>query len=82
MVKQASLASDLASIVGRENAVPGSATYAVDGLSPKTVIRPRTYDEVCGVMGYANAGRLAVIPLGGRVHAGLAIRSAAFARAR
>ncbi|MDP9180338.1 MAG: FAD-binding oxidoreductase [Chloroflexota bacterium] len=71
MVKQASLASDLASIVGRENAAPGTPEYAVDGLAPKSVVRPRTPDEVASVISYANANRLAVIPLGGRLHAGL-----------
>jgi glycolate oxidase FAD binding subunit len=71
VVKQASLASGLASILGRENAVPGTPEYAVDGLAPKSVVRPGTYEEVCGVMRYANGGRLAVIPLGRRLHAGL-----------
>ncbi len=71
MVKQASLASNLASIVGRENVAPGTPEYAVDGLAPKSVIRPGTPDEVAGVMSYANANRLAVIPLGGRNHAGI-----------
>jgi glycolate oxidase FAD binding subunit len=71
VVKQASLAWDLASIVGPENAAPGTPAYAVDGLAPKSVVRPRTYEEVCGVIRYANAGRLAVIPLGGHLHAAL-----------
>ena len=71
MVKQASLAWDLASIVGPENAAPGTPAYAVDGLAPKSVVRPRAYEEVCGVIRYANAGRLAVIPLGGHLHAAL-----------
>ena len=71
MVKQASLASDLASIVGRENAAPGTAAHAVDGLAPKSVVRPGTSEEVADVMRYANANGLAVIPLGGRLHTGL-----------
>jgi glycolate oxidase FAD binding subunit len=71
VVKQASLASDLASIVGRENAVPGTSEYAVDGLAPKTVVRPGTPEEVAGLMQYANANELAVIPLGGRNHAAI-----------
>lgn len=71
MVKQASLASNLAAIVGPENVAPGTPEYAVDGLAPKSVIRPGTPDEVAGVMSYANANRLAVIPLGGRNHAGI-----------
>jgi glycolate oxidase FAD binding subunit len=71
VVKQASLASDLASIVRRENVAPGTPEYAVDGLAPKSVVRPGTPDEVAGVMGYTNAGRLALIPFGGRLHAGL-----------
>ncbi len=71
MVKQASLASNLASIVGRENVAPGTPEYAVDGLAPKSVVRPSTPEDVAGVMSYANANRLAVIPLGGRNHAGI-----------
>jgi glycolate oxidase FAD binding subunit len=69
--KQASLASDMGSIVGPENAAPGTPAHAVDGLAPKSVVHPRTYEEVCGVIRYANAGRLAVIPLGGHLHAAL-----------
>ena len=71
MAKQASLASDLAAIVGRENVAPGTPEYAVDDLAPKSVVRPGTPEEVAGVMSYANANRLAVIPLGGRNHAGI-----------
>ena len=71
MVKQASLASDLAAIVGPENAAAGSTAYAVDGLAPKSVVRPGTTGEVTGVISYANANKLAVIPLGGRLHVGL-----------
>jgi glycolate oxidase FAD binding subunit len=71
VVKQASLASHLASIVGPENAAPGTTAHVVDGLAPKSVVRPRTYEEVCGVIRYANAERLAVIPLGGCFHTGL-----------
>jgi glycolate oxidase FAD binding subunit len=71
VVKQASLASDLASIVGRENTAPGTHDYAVDGLAPKSVVRPGTAGEVAGVIRYANANQLAVIPLGGRNHAGI-----------
>ncbi|MEO8458432.1 MAG: FAD-binding oxidoreductase [Chloroflexota bacterium] len=71
MVKQASLASDLASIVGREGVSPGSGVEAVDGIAPKTVVRPGSYDEVAAVLRYANDARLAVIPLGGHLHAGI-----------
>jgi glycolate oxidase FAD binding subunit len=71
VVKQASLASDLAAIAGRQNVSPGSGAEAVDGNAPKTVVRPGTYDDVCAVLCYANDERLAVIPLGGRLHIGL-----------
>jgi len=71
VVKQASLDSDLVAITGRENVSPGSGADAVDSIAPKTVVRPGTYDEVCGVLRYANDERLAVIPLGGRLHTGL-----------
>lgn len=71
MVKQASVASDLAAIAGRQNVSPGSGAEAVDGIAPKTVVRPSTYDEVCNLLRYANNERLAVIALGGRLHLGL-----------
>lgn len=71
VVKQASLSSDLAAIAGGENVSPGSGADAVDGIAPKTVVRPGTYDEACSIMRYANDERLAVIALGGRLHSGL-----------
>jgi glycolate oxidase FAD binding subunit len=71
VVKQASLASDLAAIVGPENVAHGTPAYAIDGLAPKSVIRPQTYEAACEVMRYVNAGGLAVIPLGSRLHAGI-----------
>lgn len=71
VVKQASLASNLAAIAGRENVSPGSGADAVDGIAPKAVAKPGSYDEVSGVLHYANDERLAVISLGGRLHTGL-----------
>jgi FAD/FMN-containing dehydrogenase len=71
VVKQASLASHLAGICGRKNVSPGSGVEAVDGIAPKTIVRPGSYDDVRELLAYANDARLAVIPLGGRLHAGL-----------
>lgn len=71
MVKQASPESELASVVGANNVLPGSAAYAVDDVAPRTVVRPLTYEDTCQVLRYANSERIAVIALGRRVHAGL-----------
>ena len=68
VVKQASLAADLTAIAGRESVSPGSGTEAVDGTTPKTVVRPVAYEDVCSVLRYANDEQLAVIPLGRRLH--------------
>lgn len=60
-------ASGLDSITGRKNVVRGRGTsaYAVDGVTPSTVVKPGTYEGVAGVLRYASAERLAVIPRGG-----------------
>jgi glycolate oxidase FAD binding subunit len=71
VVKQASLASELAAILGEENIAPGTDQYAVDGVTPEAVATPTNYEDVRCVLAYANDHRLAVIPLGGRQHAGL-----------
>lgn len=71
MVKQASLASELAAIIGDEHVAPASETHSVDGVAPEVVASPTTYDDVCRLLAYANEHRLAVVPLGGRQHAGL-----------
>ncbi len=70
MVAQASLVSDLQSIVGSEHAhlagelrVP-APDFLVDGLMPKAIVRPGTYDEVASIMRYASERGLAVIPCG------------------
>jgi glycolate oxidase FAD binding subunit len=71
VVKQTSLASELAAIIGDANAAPASDAHAVDGVTPEAVATPGTYDDVCRLLAHANEHRLAVIPLGGRQHTGL-----------
>lgn len=71
MVKQASLASELAAIIGDEQVAPSSDAHAIGGLAPQTVAAPGDYDDVCRLLSYADEHRLAVIPLGGRQHATL-----------
>jgi len=68
VVKQASFAPELTAIAGRANVSPGSDADTVDGIAPKSVVLPGSYDEVCGVLRYANDERLALIALGGRLH--------------
>jgi len=66
MVKQATILSELQSIVGKEHAREPSAglAYSVDGISPQAIVEPGTYEEVSHVLRFANSERLAVIPIG------------------
>src|SRR5439155_1500611 len=43
-----------------------SPTFAVDGMNPKAIVEPRTYEEVGAVMRYASQAGLATIASGGR----------------
>jgi glycolate oxidase FAD binding subunit len=45
--------------------------YAVDGLTPKHVVRPASVDELAAVVRGANADGLAIIPWGGGTQMGL-----------
>lgn len=67
MVKQGTLLSELQSIVGKEHSREprDDRDCAVDGLSPRAIVEPGTYEEVATVLRFANAARLAVIPRGG-----------------
>ncbi len=65
MGEQASLRSDLESIVGPEGLAPEPAAFAVDGLTPQAAVAPSTYEQVAEAMRYAHAEGLAVIPWGG-----------------
>ncbi|HEY5638878.1 MAG TPA: FAD-binding protein [Dehalococcoidia bacterium] len=65
MVRQATLLTDLQSIVGAENVRPGDHAFAVDGVAPQAVVRPATAAAAAEVIRHANAGGLAVIPVGG-----------------
>src|SRR3990170_7695424 len=72
MAKQASVVSQLESIVGREGVLGATATFAVDGLTPQAAVAPASYEQVAAVMRYSYAEGLAVIPWGGGtyIHAG------------
>lgn len=74
MVKQASLLSELQSIVGKKHAREprDERDCAVDGLSPRAIVEPGTYEEVAEVLRFANAERLAITPRGsgGYMHIG------------
>ncbi len=67
MLKQGTLLSELQSIVGKKHAREprNDQDGAVDGLSPKAIVEPGSYDEVADVLRFANVERLAVIPRGG-----------------
>lgn len=67
MVKQASILSELGSIVGSEHIAGGgeAKACAVDEFAPQAVVRPGTYQEVAEVLRWASATGSAVIPRGG-----------------
>ncbi len=47
MVKQTSLVNELESLVGAANvSEPGREEFAVDGLLPRALVRPGSYEEV------------------------------------
>ena len=61
------LFSALTGIVGESGVIRDPdrlEAYAVDGRAPKAVVRPGTEGEVAGVVRYANAERLAIVPRG------------------
>ena len=68
MVKQTSLLSQMESIVGREGVLGDPAAFAVDGLTPQAAVAPASYEQTAGVMRYAHAEGLPVIPWGGGAH--------------
>jgi len=63
--------SAVAAILGEANVAAETDAHAVDGVTPGIVATPANYDEVGRVLAHADANGLAVIPLGGRIHAGL-----------
>jgi len=67
MPKTDNLFSKLKAIVGEPNIIQDAdklKTYAIDGKKPKTVIFPRTIDEVTRVVAHANQQHLTIIPRG------------------
>ncbi len=70
MVKQASLPSQLESIVGADGVRRGDelSVFAVDGLTPQAAVVPASYEQVAEVLRYAHTEGLAVIPRGGGTH--------------
>ena len=70
MVKQASLLSQLESIVGADGVRQGDdlSAFAVDGLTPQAAVAPSSYEQVAEVLRYAHTEGLAVIPRGGGTH--------------
>src|SRR3990172_7262415 len=68
MAKQASVLTQMGSIVGREGVLADVAAFAVDGLTPQAAVAPASYEHTAEVMRYAHAEGLAVIPWGGGAH--------------
>lgn len=70
MVKQASLLSQLESIVGADGVRRSDelSAFEVDGLTPQAAVAPSSYEQVAEVLRYAHTEGLAVIPWGGGAH--------------
>lgn len=73
----ATLARQLETIVGAENAIAAPQTcaaYTVDGAVPATVVKPASAEEVSEIVRFAGAEKLALIPCGTRskLHTGMA----------
>jgi glycolate oxidase FAD binding subunit len=70
MVKQASLLSQLESIVGADRVRRSDelSAFAVDGITPQAAVAPSSYEQVAEVVRYAHTEGLAVIPRGGGTH--------------
>ena len=61
------LASDMKEMVGEANMIQDPdriKAYAVDGMTPRTVVSPGTVEEVSKLLAYANSEKLAVVPRG------------------
>lgn len=71
MVKQASLPTDLADIVGELAVASPNERHVIDGVSPQVAVAPADYDEARRLLAYANEHRLTVIPIGGHQHSTL-----------
>ncbi|MBZ5695655.1 MAG: FAD-binding oxidoreductase [Acidobacteriia bacterium] len=68
------IASRLAEIAGAANVASDpaqTAAYRVDGKTPAAVARPGSSEEVAGIVKFAAAERLAIIPTGARTKLGI-----------
>jgi glycolate oxidase FAD binding subunit len=61
--------SRLAEISGASNVVTDSAQlagYGIDGMTPSAAVKPGTRDEICEIVKFCAAEKLAIVPCGGR----------------
>ncbi|MCE5264007.1 MAG: FAD-binding oxidoreductase [Deltaproteobacteria bacterium] len=68
------LAAKLNGIVGEANVITDPEklkALAVDGLVPGVMVSPGTIEEISKVMAFANAEKLAVVPMGGGTKMGM-----------
>jgi len=70
MVRQASLTSELASLLGADAVLREGArsAFAVDGVEPRAVVAPGSVEHIAETLRYAHRERLAVTPWGGSSH--------------
>jgi len=69
-----SLASRLGDLVGPGRVLvdmPSLAAYGADGRRPSAAVLPGSVAEIAGILRFASAERLAVIPIGGGTHLGI-----------
>ena len=64
-------AQSVAEALGPDRLSGDTASHAVGGLEPATVVAPESVDEVCRVLASANRNSLAVSPMGGRTRLSL-----------
>ena len=62
-----SLSQQLISLLGDSTVLPPDKLegYAIEGLTPRVVVRPSSRQEIIEIMRWASAERLAVVPRGG-----------------
>jgi glycolate oxidase FAD binding subunit len=74
MSQVAALASRLVDLVATDRVFTDStslAAYEIDGRRPSAVLLPDSVSEIAGILRFASAERLAVIPTGGRTNLGI-----------
>jgi glycolate oxidase FAD binding subunit len=70
MMEPSALVEEAREALGADRVAAGAAADAVAGVVPRLVGRPRDADDVCRLLAWADARRLAVVPTGGTTKVG------------